>query len=165
MTAPELLSDLIEAFPRQPVGPGTVRVYLRELGDLPELALTDAVCGLIRTSEWFPTISAIRNATAERMLGLPDEGEALAQVEARIAWARGGGIDKDATSVMHPAVVDAVHAVGGFFSFRSAENPGVVRGQFLKLYRERRAAQVRKLTIGAPTRAVLLAEYPAAHEN
>lgn len=164
MTVLELIGDLMEAFPRQAIRQGTIQVYHRELSDLPEGPLTAAVRSLIRSSQWFPTIHEIREATAERVLGLPDEDEALAQVEARMSWTREGRLDGDRPE-LHDSVHAAVLAVGGFHAFRSSEKPDVVRGQFLRLYRSHRTRALRQLVVGDPGAEkgnVLLAEYRAA---
>lgn len=140
MSTPEILADLARAFPRTPIETETFRVYVRELEDLPPEALAAACRGLIRTSEWFPTIRAIREATVEWTLRLPSEVEALAQVDARIRWAREGR-DGEAPAV-HPSVRQAVERVGSFHTFRTAEKPGVVRTQFVRYYQEIRSRQI-----------------------
>jgi hypothetical protein len=139
----------MRAFPRQAVLDGTLRVYLRELADVPAAALDEAVRSLIRTSEFFPTVRAIREAVAERSLQIPHEAAALEQVHARIAWGR----EDEAARVgdpppIHPLVRDALDHVGGFAAFRGASEPGVLRGQFLRLYRELRADAVRNAQLG-----------------
>lgn len=163
MTVLELIGDLMEAFPRQAIRQGTIQVYHRELSDLPEGPLTAAVRSLIRSSQWFPTIHEIREATAERVLGLPDEDQALAQVEARMRWTRDARLDS--RPELHDSVHAAVLAVGGFHAFRTSEKPDVVRGQFLRLYRSHRERALRQLVVGEPDAGggnVLLAEYRAA---
>lgn len=139
-TVQALIADLARAFPRQPVTEGTLRVYVRELEDVPADLLEDAVRVLIRTAEFFPTVRAVRETVAERTLALPSEADALSQVEARIRWGRDG--DGDPPHV-HALVRDALDHVGGWPSFRAAEKAEVVRGQFLRLYRGLRAEAVR----------------------
>lgn len=150
-----LLADLAEAFPRQAkdVTRATLQLYKRELEDLPHEALAHAVKALIRTSEWFPTVSAIRQAASERLLDLPSDAAALAQIEARLDWGRQRtGADEETPSTdgapdVHPLVRDALELAGGFYAFRRSDNPAVVRGQFAKLYRELRAGKVRDIQI------------------
>lgn len=152
----EILADLAEAFSRQQVTAHTLRVYLRELDDVPADSLERAVRFLIRTSEWFPTVRAIREAVAEQALGLPDESTALAQVAARMAWGRTDEDDRPPEPPeLCPAVREALDLVGGFAAFRAAEEPGVIRGQFTRYYRERRADAIRRVQAGtlAPGRA------------
>lgn len=149
-TPQQLLADLACAFPRHPIKPETFRVYLRELADLPPAALEAACRELIRTSEFFPTVRAIREAAVERLLGLPGEAEALAQVEARADWFKDAEHEREGDPPdVHPRVKEALDHVGGFYAFRTAENPSVVRGQFLRLYRELRERDLREANVGA----------------
>jgi hypothetical protein len=61
-----LVADLIDAFPRSPIGASTPKLYVRELSDIPPAHLERAVRHLIRTSTepWLPQIgyAALRNA-------------------------------------------------------------------------------------------------------
>lgn len=148
-TPQQILADLGRAFPRQTIDGETFRVYLRELEDVPAGALDEAVRSLIRTSEFFPSVRAIRETVAERTLQIPLEAAALEQVHRRIAWARDDEADRDGVPPdLHPLVRDALGHVGGFSAFKTADEPGVVRGQFLRLFREVRAAAVRDAQLG-----------------
>lgn len=159
-TTKDLIVDLSEAFPRNPMRRETFRLYLRHLVDVPLEILEPVVDELICTSEFFPTIRAIREASAERSLMLPSEAAALEQIEARIAWARIGG--EGDPPVLDPLVRKALDHVGGWHAFKANDEPTVVRGQFLRLFRELRAARIReeqvKVTLGA---ARPLAALPA----
>jgi hypothetical protein len=138
-TIHDLLADLASAFPRNGTTPETIRVYARELGDVQIEALERAVRDLIRTAEFFPTVRAIREACAERALGLPDEAGALEQVDALLSWARLDERERpDDPPALHPVVKDALVAVGGSSTFREADAT-VVRGQFGRIYRGLRA--------------------------
>lgn len=145
MTPEQSIADLARAFPRQAVERGTLAVYVRELQDVPAEVLALSVRDLIRTSEWFPTVRAIREQAAERMLDLPSETDALAQVGARIEWAREQSGD---APPVHPVVREALDLAGGFHRFRSADQASIVHAQFLKAYRERRGAAVRDAVTG-----------------
>lgn len=142
----ELIADLSRAFPRQPVTRDTLVVYLRELSDMPVEVLEPTIRELIRTSEFFPTVRAIREAAAERSLGLPSEADALSQIEARMLWARTGSHGEQPP--VHPLVKEALDHIGGWHAFRAADEPSVVRGQFLRLYRELRLRGIREAQIG-----------------
>lgn len=146
-TSAQILADLKRAFPRQVLDAETFGVYLRELNDVPPQLLEVVVQELIRTSEWFPTVRAIREKAAERTLALPGEAEALAQIEARLRHTRENGTAEDAPLV-HPLVREAVNHVGGYSSFRSSDDPGVVRGQFGRLYREMRTRAIVEAQVG-----------------
>lgn len=132
------IADLAAAFPQRTITRETLSIYARELGDLDPVALGDAVRRLIRTSEFFPTIHAIRDAVAEDQLGLPGEAEALRQVNARAAFREPTG----PAPTVHPLVREAVNLLGGWHAIRATDEPGVMRGQLLRLYRELRHARV-----------------------
>lgn len=138
----------------------TFKLYLRELSDL-DPADVDAACReCMRTDEWFPTVARIRKLATERRLALPSEVEALEQVEQRIAWARLPDDERpDEAPQLHPLVKQSLDLVGGGFAFRSARDPSVIRGQFLRLFRESREASMRSaivaqaaLPAGEPTK-------------
>ena len=142
----QLLADLANAFPRQAVTPATVAVYARELDDLPEDALEQAVRDLIRSADWLPTVAAIRLAAAEYLLELPSETDALSQIEARIAWARAD--DGTDPPPVHNLVSATLEHVGGYHAFRSTDKPSMLRAQFVNLYRETRQRQLRDVQTG-----------------
>jgi hypothetical protein len=148
-TPTQLLADLARAFPRHPVTSDTLRVYLRELDDVAPADLERAVRELIRKSEFFPTVRAIREVAAENALDLPTGPAALAQVDARIAWAKD---DEDARDgeppVVHDLVREAVELAGGYGAFRAAGRPDLFRSQFLKLYAEIRANAILYVQVG-----------------
>jgi hypothetical protein len=146
----DLVSDLADAFPRNAIRPGTVRIYVANLEDIPSKTLEAAVTELIKTSEFFPTVRAIREVAVERTLALPTEEEALSQVEARIGWRQLDELTRGEPPTVHADVKVALDHVGGFFAFRAAENPTVLRGQFLKIYRDLRAQRVRAGQVGGP---------------
>lgn len=145
----DIIADLAAAFPRMKIDRDTLRVYIADLEDLPIDVVDVAVRDLRRTHEWFPTISHIREATAERMLGLPSESEALAQVDDRIRWARERDEAPDANERpdVHPLITEALDSVGGFYALRTAKEPHIVRGQFLRLYRDARSSRIRDVQL------------------
>lgn len=136
-TLASLLHDLQLAFPDRKQPPETVALYARELTDIPLDTLVAAVQEVIRSHDRFPRIASIRAVAAERTLNLPSEAVALAQVE---AFARAS---------VHPddLVKKALDAVGGLHAWRTTENPGITRSQFLNMYREVRAASLRDLAV------------------
>ncbi len=123
--------------------------YVRYLADIPRPLLAAAVQEAIQTSSTpydFPTVGKLRKLAAERMLHLPGEADALAQIEARQRWTR----TKDGPPPeLHPLVRRALDLLGGFHAFRSAEEPTVVRGQFGRLYRDLRSQAVREVQVGS----------------
>jgi hypothetical protein len=144
-----LVADLIDAFPRSPIGASTPKLYVRELSDIPPAHLERAVRHLIRTSTepWLPQIGEVRRVVAEQQLGLPDEQEALAQVDRRIEWARGP--EGPGAPDVHPAVSEALAAAGGYAALRNADNPGAARGSFLRHYRAIRGRAIAGAQTGA----------------
>lgn len=143
-TVAPLIARLAEAFPKMKVPPETFQVYLADLADVPLETLEAAVTRLIRTSEWFPTINAIRAECAEHLLNLPNEFGAVAQIYARIEWARDQGEEgAEEPPAVHPLAKRALDQVGGYPAFRTSSEPGVVLGQYNRIYREMRAAAIR----------------------
>jgi hypothetical protein len=72
------LLQMRTAFPQREVPVETVALYARQLADLDEVAVIDAIERLIRTSRFFPTIAEIREAA---VAGGATEGLA------ELAWA------------------------------------------------------------------------------
>lgn len=116
-------------------------MYVRELADVPAAVLELAIREIIRTHEFFPTVRTIREVAAERILALPSEPAALAQVDARIEWSRTG--EEGAAPDVHPVVREALDRCGGYHRFRHGDNASIVQSQFQKVYRELRAHALR----------------------
>jgi hypothetical protein len=129
------LADLARAFPQREVTAGTLGIYLQNLSDLPVAAVVDACTVLIRTSEFFPTVHAIRETVAESLLGLPSEAEALALVNSKHAS-------------RCPLVREALEAVGGYHAWAASREPTMLRGQLLRIYRDLRAARINEAIAG-----------------
>lgn len=147
-TTADILSDLVRLYEREQVGRERYGILVRELSDVPPEVLERAVRQVARTSEFFPTLAAIRSACAELVLDLPSESAALAQVEARMRWGRADEDARGDPPRVHPLVKAALDHVGGYYAFKSADEPAVVRGQFLRLYRSLRADAVGGLQTG-----------------
>jgi hypothetical protein len=135
VSAGPALGRLLRAFPKQPLTQDTFAEYGRDLADVDEGLLDAAATFLIRTSRepWFPTVGEIRAACAEIALALPTEAEAVAQVDARIAWARMGGSER--APAVHPLVTEALGMVGGYPALKTAEDPARARAAFARVYR------------------------------
>lgn len=146
----DLLQELANAYPRQAVPDATVMVYLRALADVPPADLERAVLALIRESRWFPAVSEILERVAELALALPSEPDALAQIESRMRWARLPEHERgdDPGPTVHPLVRETLDRVGGWHTFRNAEDATVIRGQFGRLYRDLRASAIRQRQSG-----------------
>jgi hypothetical protein len=147
VTRSDLLHRLQLHFNRQGVDDALIDDYLRELEDVPVKVLDVAVEKLIeeQTQPWFPTLGLILQTCAEVKLGLPVEHEALGGVDGLVEWARGPNLERDERPpAVHPLVRQALRQVGGTAAFRSSEAPAVIRGQFVRAYRELRAAEILK---------------------
>lgn len=170
-TIPQLIADLKRAFPRERIPTETLAIFVRELADVDPAVLDEAVRTIIRGSRYFPTIAEIRDVAASRVLGLPDEAEALAQAD-RYSFAdpqpvdcphpsyeealdcrrcQGTGVRYTVTVDIHPLVREALDLVGGRHGYRTADEPSVVRGQFLRLYRSLRDRAHREAMVGEIT--------------
>lgn len=137
---PAILDRLSAAYPRQVLEPATVALYISDLGGIPDRVLSRAADRMIRTSEWFPTIRAIREACAEDVLALPTPTEALQLVEEVLRQER-------STQSVAELVRQSVVLVGGYREFRHGPEPRVLRGQFLKHYRELRASAIQNAVL------------------
>jgi hypothetical protein len=148
------------AWPRQQLGPATIAVYVEALHDLPLDEVEAAMRTAIRMMRFPPTISELRGLIVDRQLGHPDAGAALELVEAAAA---GTG----SYSTLPEPAQRAVKAMGGMFSWRAAENPGIQRSQFLKLYDEFRQEARTALIAGEQRRQLPPAEpaTPVAEEE
>lgn len=151
MGAREVVAELIAAYPSARIPAETARLYMRKLADVPPGVLDEVAHEVICTSERFPSIAALRRAAAERLLALPSEAEALALIEARAARRTQ---DAPNAPALHPDLAATLRLVGGLSALRTADNPAVWRGQFLKLWRERREDLVRQAQVGVTADAV-----------
>lgn len=156
MTVGENLARLKAAFPRQDMTLATFEQYALFLRDIPDLLLDSVVDSLIATEKWLPSIAQIREAAADTALQLPTESAALTQIYARIAWTREGD---DTRPDVHPLVKKALDLVGGYPAFRTSEDPAVVRGQFGRIYRDLRAAEIRHVQT-SPTEMLAAGSRP-----
>lgn len=74
-TLRDALLELRAAFPLREVPTDTLALYARQLADLAEADAVDAICRLLRTARFFPTVAEIREAA---VVGGPTEGLAEA---------------------------------------------------------------------------------------
>ena len=152
--AAHLIAILAAAFPSANVNGKTVEIYVENLKDLEYEQGRDAVDSIIRTSDWFPSIAALRR----EILAIggylcPPKDQAWMEVETNMR--RHGRTGKPEFS--HHAIEDAVKAMG-WTNMCLSENIDVVRGQFWKIYesistRQDRTAQIdtsRMVTAGKP---------------
>lgn len=122
MSAAAAIAILRDAYPRSNFPDRTIQLYGAALGSLPDDAVVAAVNELIQTSEFLPTIAAIKRAVAEREMRLPS---------AEDAWeiAERGSLRNAPEPVRR-----AAEHVGGRWQILNSENPTTVRAQFLRAY-------------------------------
>lgn len=110
---------------RSPIGEDTVAVYCADLLDLDHGRALEAVEALRKTSEWFPTIAAIRARAVRDRVALPAPEEAWGIVRraiGRIGMYRVPEFDCD-------EVHDAVAAIG-WKSICTDDNEAATRARF-----------------------------------
>lgn len=161
------------SWPRVTLGPAAADALVTGLSDLPADEVEFAIEYARRTMTFPPAIAEIRQIIAEHRLLLPEPGEALELVQRYVAAesiekpcparCRDGLADEEGTVCPHcrgngsvyeravelpGAVQRALVAVGGKYGFQTAEHPGAIRRDFLKLYEEFRTAALREITAG-----------------
>lgn len=146
---PDLLANVAAVLPPpQGFGDAAMRMYLSELNDIPPGLLERALHQIVRTKLFFPKVSEIREVAAELALNLPTEADALDQIEARMRWARLPDEARGEGPTLDPLVLKALDHVGGFYSFKTSENPVAIRGQFMRLYRDLRTHTLQEAQVG-----------------
>lgn len=149
-TTGQVIKRLVDAFHWYPLSREAAASYVSELADVPIPLLEFAVTEAIRTEpKYFPSIGLLRSLAASHSLALPSPTGALAQIQARISWAK---LDDETRPEIPPAVhktvKQALDLVGGFGAFRTAEESTIVRGQFLRIYKEIRDDTLHEATAG-----------------
>ena len=131
------VAALAAAYPRTDFKAETLAVYVRNLRDLPIAEVEESVGELLGSSEFFPTIAAIRGGVFERRLQLPPVAEAVRQLTA-------GRTRED----FHPLVWDARAAVGDPFDWRERGDATMV-AQARKVYEDLRLTCLREANLGS----------------
>lgn len=133
----QLLAVVNAAFPNMQVTEATVKLWHELLGDLDFNLAIAATKKLILESPYPPTIADIRKRAAEIMT--PQEE----MIDAAGAWGEvvravrkyGYYCEAEALESMSPQVAKVVRYIG-WREICLSEEPGVVRGQFLKMYHQ-----------------------------
>lgn len=131
----KLLAVLAAAFPRFEVDDLKVQVWHEMLGDLDYSLASLAIKKLILESTFPPSIAEVRNAaveiqTPEQTTGAQAWGEVIKAI--RIY---GHYREEEALASMSPVTAQVVRCMGWRDICLNSE-PGVVRGQFLKMYQQ-----------------------------
>ncbi|RMD57454.1 hypothetical protein D6833_13885 [Candidatus Parcubacteria bacterium] len=130
-----VLHKLALVYPQQEVPEETVEMYVRLLDDLPVDALRAAALQLATTSKWFPTVAEIREAAfalMEHQSGLPSAYEAWQEVM-RQAFEVG---HTGKPQFSHPAIMEAVKAIGGWRYVCMSTNQVADRARFVDAYEQ-----------------------------
>lgn len=131
----QLLAVVNAAFPNMQVTEATVKLWHELLGDLDFNLAIAATKKLILESSYPPTIADIRKRAAEIMTPQEiDAAEAWGEVE-RAIRKYGYYCESEALESMSPQVARVVRYIG-WREICLSEEPGVVRGQFLKMYQQ-----------------------------
>ncbi len=166
--ATDIVAILVAGFPRREIGLATTKIYEDLLMDLDFEIARVAVEGLLKTTNFFPTVAEIRAACAERALGpVRLGGEAWAQ--ALEAVRRTGAYDPMPTFGDDPLIAEALKLWGTWKDFcRSPEDDAPGRARFIDLYdqlaKRARSAAVEGKSVGQLLAARALRELPGGRK-
>ena len=134
----QALLDLRTAFPGRDVPVETLALYSRQLADLPEAEVVDAVYRLLRTSKFFPTVAELREAavTSGATEGLAEVEWTQVQREVRrVGWNRGpvmqGGELREAELPSFASAITAAAVESMTWRLICLGDAAAVREQFL----------------------------------
>lgn len=132
------------AFPRQPLDEATIRIYADMLADIPADEAMLAARRLLATSEWCPTIAAIRRAMADARVCSP-----AGELEWQNVIAAIGAFGRYRTPRFDsPLTAMAVDCVG-WLAICNSETIGVERAHFLRAYDAVRQRELTAANVGA----------------
>ena len=147
----KILAVLAAAYPKFEVDDLKVQVWYEMLGDLDYATANMAVKKLILENTFPPSIAEVRKAAAEIMN--PDvmtAAEAWGEVE-RAVRTYGSYQETEALASLPPRVAKVVRLIG-WREICLNEEPGVVRGQFLKMYQQVQERDRREMLLPADLR-------------
>jgi hypothetical protein len=127
--AAKLVEELQAAFPAVTLSPESVEKYTSFLKDLPYEETADTLDEITASSTRFPTIADIRRPIIEAAIGIPTPEEAYASIFEK--------------GELYPLVKVVRDRLGGPYAFRAADEPGLLRHNFLKAYEEARERELR----------------------
>lgn len=123
----------------------TVAAWHSMLCDLPAQTLSQAVKRHAACSKYPPSIAEIREAAIK--LANPEltvsSGEAWGQVVNTLRE----GIDRDRLKRLPSTIRDAVRLMGGWYMIARSEQPDTVRAQFMRVYEQCVADEVKGMQI------------------
>lgn len=143
--AGELLALLKALYPRQTVDLKTATAYAKFLEDLDYAAVERAICRIVATKDFFPTVAEIRREVAVAATAHLAEPElAWRDVERAISKVGAPGYPAFEGNAAMNAAIDAV----GWRNICLDENVASSRARFVDAYRSARDSAVRELQIG-----------------
>ena len=152
------LKILVSAYPTHKATPETLAVYSVALCDLEYDALQRAILWVVTHARFFPTVAEIREAvetSAPDSERIPDADEAWGEVINRAKR----GVFCESPQFSCSIIAETVERIGWRDICMSTE-PGVLRGQFLKIYgiaRKRAADRAQALPDNHPAMAMMTA--------
>jgi hypothetical protein len=136
----ELATTLFAAFfPEGGWRDDTFELYEGVLGQLQRDVGASVVARLINRCRTFPRIAEIREEVAEQVLELPTPAEAWEQ-----AMGRGE---------RHRLVDELIAHFGGGYTMRTDDNPGALRGQFMRAFEDVRRRELARFDLRDTERA------------
>jgi len=147
----KILAVLAASYPKFEVDDLKVQVWHEMLGDLDYATANMAVKKLILENAFPPSIAEVRKAAAEIMN--PDvmtAAEAWGEVE-RAVRTYGSYQEIEALASLSPRTAKVVRQIG-WREICLNEEPGVVRGQFLKMYQQVQERDRREMLLPAGLR-------------
>jgi len=147
----KILAVLAASYPKFEVDDLKVQVWHEMLGDLDYVTANMAVKKLILENAFPPSIAEVRKAAAEIMN--PDvmtAAEAWGEVE-RAVRTYGSYQEIEALASLSPRTAKVVRQIG-WREICLNEEPGVVRGQFLKMYQQVQERDRREMLLPAGLR-------------
>ena len=147
----KILAVLAASYPKFEVDDLKVRVWHEMLGDLDYVTANMAAKKLILENTFAPSIAEVRKAAKEILN--PDgmtAAEAWGEVE-RAVRTYGYYRETEALESMSPSVAKVVEYIG-WQNICLNEEPGVIRGQFLKMYQQVRERDRREMLLPADLR-------------
>lgn len=132
-TIAQILNFLIDAYPRQEITEGTVKIYKETLKDIDPALLKAAVLAHISKSLWFPSVSELRDCAAsliEKATGEPDAFTAWDEVWRKISLVGSYGTPE----FSHPRIERTVRGIGGWRTLCMSENSIADRARFVEAY-------------------------------
>lgn len=124
----------------------TANLWRELLSDIPFEVAKTAIVKVLVTTKFWPTVAEIREAavslTSPQILSPAEAWALVEQANDRYGYYK----PIEGMQSLPPAVQEAVKAMGGFREVCASENPGVTRGQFLKMY-EQFAAREKEMAV------------------